>query len=285
MNKIVTLAGRRPLAFALLALVAWFALGALLVLASAALLGVSILENGPQTVGTLGATLILLAAAWRLGWLRAIGVGRVGDWTVWLLAVALLVYLLVAYWLGFFGDLTSDPAVWFRLGEGWAILGRQAVVGFVEETLFRGIILYVLARVWGRTARGLLAAVLVQAALFGAVHMLQAGTVNSWSEALMVVVNSFVSGTWWGATVLLWGTVWPAALLHGASNAAVQLKGLTSLFVQPSVAAYGRATALELPLMALALWFLWRWYRRSAVPISRTAVEPIVVRTDDDHER
>lgn len=285
MDKIETLARRRPLAFALLSLLAWFLLGAVLVLVSAALLQVPMIDDAPQMIGTLGATLILLAAAWRLGWLQAIGIGRLGRWQVWLLAIPLLAYLLFAYWIGFFGDLSLAPAVWARSQVARTILARQVIVGFVEETLFRGVILYVLARAWGRTRRGLLAAVLVQAALFGIIHVLQVGVGSTWSEALMVVVNGFVSGLWWAATVLVWRTVWPAVAFHSLSNAAVQIKGLTSTFIEPSVAAYARATWLELPLAALTLWLLWRWYRGSEQTVPGAAVEPVVVRIRRRRER
>jgi membrane protease YdiL (CAAX protease family) len=238
MERLKVLADRRPLAFALLAILGWLLAGGVLALVSAALLQVPLIAEGPQMVGTLGATLILLVIAWRLGWLPGIGIAGVGSWRVWALVLPLLVYLLAAYWLGFFGDLSFDLGVFTRSESARAILRRQAIVGFVEETLFRGIVLFVLIRAWGGSRRGLVAALLTQAALFGVLHLLQVGMGSSLSEVLMVVLNSLVSGIWWGATALVWQTVWPAVLFHSASNAAVQIKGLTDAAIQPSVTAY-----------------------------------------------
>jgi hypothetical protein len=97
----------------------------------------------------------------------------------------------------------------------------------------------------------------------------------------MVVLNSLVSGIWWGATALVWQTVWPAVLFHSLSNAAVQIKGLADATIQPSVTAYARATLLELPLVLVGLWLLWRWVRRAeAMGPSRLAPEPVEVRAD-----
>jgi membrane protease YdiL (CAAX protease family) len=137
-----------------------------------------------------------------------------------------------------------------------SILLRQGIVGFVEETLFRGIILYALARVWGHTRRGLIAAVIVQAALFGLIHILQALGGSPTSSVLLVIVNGFLSGIWWGALVVGWGSVWPVVILHAASNAAVAIHGLTNPFIEPATTGYLRVTLFELPLVVLGIWIL-----------------------------
>jgi membrane protease YdiL (CAAX protease family) len=168
--------------------------GAVLALGTAALLGVPIIEDIPQITGTLGATVVLLVIAGRMGWLRPIGIARLGGWRVWLLAIPLLITLILAYLYGFFGDISFDLAMLARSDAARRLLVRQAIVGFVEETLFRGLILYALMRAWGRSRRGLIASVIIQAALFGVVHLLQIGVRSSLVTALMVVVNGSVSG-------------------------------------------------------------------------------------------
>ena len=156
------------------------------------------------------------------------------------------------------GDLSFNFGIFARSETARGILLRDGVVGFVEETLFRGIILHVLVRAWGRSRRGLLLSVLVQAALFAVPHLLQAMAGSSWYQVFMVVVNGFVSGIWWGVLVLLGGSLWPVMLLHGLSNLSVQVRSLSSASIEPAIAAYGRATLLELPLALLAIWLLLR---------------------------
>ena len=258
MNTIKTFAEKRPFVFVVLVLLTWFFLGAVLVFGSAALLRVSIVEDVPQIIGTLGATFVLLVIMGRMGWLRSIGIARFGGWRVWLMVLPLLVYMILAYWYGFFGDVSFDFGVFARSDEARRILVRDGIVGFVEETLFRGIVLYALVRVWGKSRGGLIASVIVQAALFGALHMLHVGAGSPSVTVLMVVMNSFLSGIWWGVIVLRWESLWPAIVLHGLSNASVLTKGISSAYIEPATTAYIRATLLEIPLLVLGVWLLLR---------------------------
>jgi membrane protease YdiL (CAAX protease family) len=263
MHRIKAFADNRPLVFALLTIVVWMLLAGVLAVGSAALLGVSMTEAVPQSAGTLGATLVLLALAGRLGWLRSLGIARLGSWRVWVATLLLLAYVILVYVYGFFGDVSYDLGVFARSDAARGILARQAIVGFVEETLFRGLVLYALVRVWGGSTRGRIAAVLVQAALFGVVHVLQAVTGSPLPVALTSMVNSFLSGVWWGAIVLSWGSLWPVIAFHTLSNASVMVRGLSTAIVEPATLAYARATLLELPLLAVGLWLLTRTPPRS----------------------
>jgi membrane protease YdiL (CAAX protease family) len=146
-------------------------------------------------------------------------------------------------------------------------------VGFVEETVFRGIILYALVRVWGTTKPRLFAAVVVQAALFGIPHVLQAFVGLSPLTALVNVANTFVSGLWLGLLVLSVGTLWPAMVLHAVSNAAIIIQGLSSPSIEPSALGYIRATLFELVLVLLGTWIILRVRRVSSLP-SRALSRP-----------
>jgi membrane protease YdiL (CAAX protease family) len=260
-----TFAENRPLAFALLALLCWFLLSAVFAFGSAALMGVPIGEDVPQTVGLLSVTFVLLVIAGRMGWLRAMGITRFGGWKVWLTTIPLLVTLILAYLYGFFGRVSFDLGVLARSDVARKMLVRQGIVGFAEETLFRGFILYSLVRIWGRSKGGLIASVIVQAALFGVPHVLQVGAGISLTTALIVTVNGFLSGIWWGAIVYRWESLWPAILFHSLSNASVLINGLSSATIEPATIAYVRATLLEMPLVALGVWLLLRTPPRSAM--------------------
>ena len=106
---------------------------------------------------------------------------------------------------------------------------------------------------------------IVQAALFGVLHVLQVVAGSSLTAALMVMINSFVSGIWWGVMTLHWQSLWPVILLHSLSNISVLAKGISSAYISPAVTAYGRATLLETPLVVLGMWLLLRTPSRSEV--------------------
>jgi membrane protease YdiL (CAAX protease family) len=196
-------ADRRPLVFALLTLLFWFLVAAAIVAVVAFLLRAPIAGVWPQTVGSLAATGLLLWVISRLGWLRPMGITTFGTWTTWALTLLLGAYLVLSGFYAFFGEIAFGARALFASEGACAILLRQAVVGFVEETVFRGVLLYALVRAWGRTKWGLVAAVVVQAALFAVPHVLQAFVGLSPLTALVNVANTFVSGLWLGLLVLV----------------------------------------------------------------------------------
>ena len=104
----------------------------------------------------------------------------------------------------------------------------------------------------------LIASVIVQAALFGVLHALQILNGGPLMTVFMVMLNSFLSGVWWGAMVICWQSLWPVVVLHSLSNISVLVKGISSAFIEPTTAAYARATLLEIPLVALGIWLLLR---------------------------
>ncbi len=90
---------------------------------------------------------------------------------------------------------------------------------FGEELAFRILLLQGLLAVLGRSRGALVAAVVLQAAVFGAGHAYQ-GPVGA--------IETFLSGLVYGTVTVLGGfAIWPAALAHGLGNTI----GLTRLFL------------------------------------------------------
>jgi membrane protease YdiL (CAAX protease family) len=258
MNRISGLADKKPLVFVILALLAWLGLGTVIVFVAASLFQVPITDPHIQEAGTLGATGVLLLLASRLGWLRKIGVTAFGTWTIWALTLLLGCYLVLSGFYSFFGEVTFDIRSLFGTQEARAILLRQPIVGFVEETMFRGILLYALVRVWGQTRRGLVAAVVVQAALFGTIHALQIIAGSTLANAVANVLNTFVFGVWLGMLVLSVASLWPAIVLHAVSNAFMLIKGLNTRWVDPVSLGYIRAALFDFLLVLVGLWIILR---------------------------
>jgi membrane protease YdiL (CAAX protease family) len=211
-----------------------------------------------QATGTLSATGAVLLLASRLGWLRQIGITAFGTWTIWAVTLLLGCYLVLSGFYSFFGEVTFDARSLTGSQEALAILRRQPIVGFVEETVFRGMLLYALVRACGQSRRGLVAAVVVQAALFGSIHALQVIAGSTLASAMANVLHTFVFGVWTGILVLSAGSPWPTILLHAISNALILMKGLDTPWIDPASRGYIRATLFELPLVAIGLWIILR---------------------------
>jgi carboxyl-terminal processing protease len=269
MRSIRRFATGRPLPFVILATVAWIVAAGVAAFIAARALQRPLADMLPQSLGTLTATACLLVVMRRRGWLRAAGVTALGGRRLWLVTAALTVYVVVAYQVAFFGKMAlNNPTLW-ATGEAQTILMRNVVVGVVEETLFRGFLLYALVRVWGKKRRGILGAVAVPALIFGLTHIMQLLVGNPLDDVLMTILNAFVGGLWYGELVLLGGSLWPAALIHAATNASAQIGAASLTGFDPSVTDYALATAAELPLAIVGLWLLLRKLPGSIPPECR----------------
>jgi membrane protease YdiL (CAAX protease family) len=258
MRGIRRFATAHPLPFVIVAPVVWMMIGGIAAYLAARALQLPPTHKLPQSLGTLVATACVLLVMWRWQWLRAAGVTALGSGRLWLVTTGLMVLIAVAYQLAFFDRIVVDFSTVLASAEAQATLKGCALVGFVEETLFRGFLLYALVRVWGDTRRGLLAAVTLPALLFGLPHIMQVWAGNPLDDTLMTMLNCFVSGLWYGALVLLGGSIWPAVLIHAATNASFQISAASLTGFDPSATGYALATMAELPLVIAGLWLLLR---------------------------
>jgi membrane protease YdiL (CAAX protease family) len=129
------------------------------------------------------------------------------------------------------------------------------------------LVLYALIRVWGNTPRGILGSVLLSSALFALVHLTQIFTSGtSLSSALLLVLQTFLVSIWWGALVVMGGSIWPAVVLHFVVNAVVAVQGLTTPMVEPGILAYRQLLWFSLPLGVLAAGFLTKTTRQPVAP-------------------
>jgi membrane protease YdiL (CAAX protease family) len=105
-----------------------------------------------------------------------------------------------------FGDLVGNlPATLWWIGIGWLI------GGFAEEMIFRGFFLNRLEALLRRGTRGSTMAVLLQAVLFGAVHVYNRGLFG----LLVLGAVGAVLGT---SCLVLRRNLWPVILAHGLGN-------------------------------------------------------------------
>jgi hypothetical protein len=162
--------------------------------------------------GTLALLVALLLTA--LGWWRQVGYRaprRLGD----------LGYFLVPF-LPVFVNLVPGLAA-----PGWwpllAVAAVTLMVGFVEESIFRGLMLAALK------PRGLWRAALVTAVLFGLTHALNVLSGKSLTDDLAQMAYAVAIGFAYAALVLRKGLLWPLVLAHAVID-------LTNLLQKPGLA-------------------------------------------------
>jgi len=112
---------------------------------------------------------ILLVMLFQLGWLNLAGFTFLGGWRTWLITLLPLAYSIVAS--------TYALADSFSFNISDLSLTSQVTIfiliaAFIEEVVFRGLILHCLVRVWGNTNRGLIKIVLVSSLFFCSIHLL-----------------------------------------------------------------------------------------------------------------
>lgn len=179
-----------------------------------------------------------------------------GSRQVWLIALAGLIYFTCASLYSFYGKVAFDFSSLIRLPAARTTVMTQFTVGLSEEILFRGVVLHGLARVWGNTKLGMIGSVFLASLLFAVLHITQVFTHGvSLPSALLLTLETWIVSIWWGALVLLGGSIWSAAMLHFVVSAVVAVQGLTVSMVESDILAYTQilwfSTLLGMPGIGL----------------------------------
>jgi membrane protease YdiL (CAAX protease family) len=154
---------------------------------------------GLYGLANLGLTIIVAALLTAMGWWRLVGFrspDRRGD----------LLYFLVPFVpmaLNFIPGLEAGGLAHFM-----TILAVTLMVGFVEEAIFRGLMLTALK------ARGLWTAAIVTSLLFGLTHALNLLAGKSIVEDAAQAFYAVAIGFAFAALVLKKGIIWPLVLAH-----------------------------------------------------------------------
>ncbi|MHB1319190.1 MAG: CPBP family intramembrane glutamic endopeptidase [Anaerolineae bacterium] len=213
----------------------------------------------PEVLGRALFAAGVLVLIWRMGGLDGAGIARPGGWVVWLVALAGTLYAGAAALQAFYGRLTPDLPRLLGLPRAGRALAVPIFVALAEELLFRGLVLWLLLRVWGGSLAGVLGSVVLSAVLFAVVHGMQVWTVGlPRAAAGYLVLQTLLMALWWGALVVYGGSLWPAVLAHAAVNALMALEGLAGPMAVPEVQGYRQLLLYSLLPGAAALLLLWR---------------------------
>ncbi len=257
MNILRSFTTNQPVLFVLSLTIAWFVLAIVFMGIASSTFRKPYGDVTAVTISRLGVTICTLWLIWRLGWLEESGVTRLGSGPVWLLALGGMVYFACACLYAFYGKVAFDFSTLIRLPAARTTILTQFVVGLSEEILFRGIVIYALTQVWGRTWYGMIGSVLLSSLLFAVLHITQVFSHGvSPASATILTLETFIISIWWGVLVLLGGSIWPAVVLHFLVNAVVPVQGLTVPMIEPEILVYKRLLWFSIPLGLLGIGLL-----------------------------
>lgn len=213
-------------------------------------------------LGRLISIIILFVVLSRLGWLRSAGFTSLGRWGIWLTTLLVLAFAILAsaYAMtgGFEFNLT-DPAL-----TGLVIL-FILTAAFLEEVVFRGLMLHGFVRAWGSTKRGLIKSVLVSSLFFCSIHLLDILGGRPLTAVLLQSLEAIFLGIFLAALVLSGKSIYPAAFFHGVLNIAGYLT-FGSKGLEPGTASWLLLSLFMLPLALYGLYLL------SGIPQGSTPV-------------
>ena len=152
-----------------------------------------------------------------------LGMSKFSIQTKWIIAAILLPVIVKAIYIFLFsGEYIfsgmNNNEIFSTLSEGIVFTGIAA--GFVEEMVFRGLILNLLKSRWNT-----LVAVLVPSVLFGFVHIL--GMNFSIGSCLLVLLAGTVVGIMFSMIAIESGSVWNSGTVHAIWNIVIIGGGLS----------------------------------------------------------
>jgi len=263
MSWLKKLAADSPIAFSFMTTVALWVCYIAAGVAASLLAATAEGQQIASAVGRLIATLVFLSVIWRLGWLSAAGITKLGGWSSWLLVLPVLAYEILSHLYAFFGS--------FGFGApdrpmAWAVALNGAAAGLLEEVVFRALVLCALVRAWGGTRSGVLKSALVSSLFFGAAHLIHLALGRPAPLVLLLFVSAFLGGIYYAGFALHARSVWPAVALHVFLNAVIGAQAVSNPGFAETVSGWLLVLALQLPAVGLGIWMIARAQARPVVP-------------------
>ncbi|WP_054000053.1 CPBP family intramembrane glutamic endopeptidase, partial [Ahrensia marina] len=202
----------------------------------------------------LAASILLIAAIWWFGWrdLRFASPRKSTLKILWLPCLVLLVPLALVFFLGL-------PPISLVV----LVLFNSLLVGFSEETMFRGVLF--------RALRGPLSiwpAIIITSIAFGSVHILNGFTTGDFGAATIQAVSAACSGVLLIALLIRTGSIWVPIIYHALWDALLFIMAVAASdkkTAEPAASTVETATGLGhivvplllvMPNFLFALWLL-----------------------------
>lgn len=257
MNRINTFLNRHHIWSAIILSIVGFVLIAVFSGIASSITGKEFTDLTSLLYGHLLTCLCIVFLIWKLGWLKSAGVAQIGTYRVWVIAIAGIIYFAAASLYSFFGTVSFDIKNLVNWSVSNKIILTNLLVSINEEILFRGVILYVLVRIWGNSKKGQFGSVLLMSAMFAMLHLPPIFFSQvSILTVLLFFFESVIISFWWGAIVLSGGSIWPAIMFHFIGNVVVALQGHSSSMIEPVMRVYVQFFLFSIPLGIIAIWML-----------------------------
>lgn len=124
-------------------------------------------------------------------------------------------------------------------------------IGFVEEMMMRGAVFYILYKAWGSSKKGVYAAVLVQALIFGLAHYSNLRDM-SFIDVTFMVVNATLIGIGFAGLMLVTRTIWLPVVLHSIFDMIARMNELLVPGFENA-----KSTPLEQQIISVIIVFLF----------------------------
>lgn len=257
MKRIEQFAIRRPITFGFT-----FTFVFIMMLVVSAILGN--LWPGDEAYGQPGGILgraisivVLLVILSRIGWLHSSGFTTLGGWRTWLILILPLAYSIAALTYAITGsfDFSFSGSRLISLVTLFVL-----TAAFLEEVLFRGLILHGFVRLWGGTNNGNIKSILVSSLFFCSIHLLDFLSGRPLSNVILQGLEAFFLGVFLGALVLTGKSIYPATFFHGILNLIAYLI-FGSNGVEPATSAWLLLSILMLPLAIFGIYLLQTGHR------------------------
>lgn len=179
----------------------------IIILAVAAIVGTITKKMGLPDYMLYGGTMLVLAAItalilWKMKWWETIGFRRLNKKHIYLLVIPALP--MIGNMLGSYKQIEIGFYIYYLL--------LNLLVGFVEEGIYRGLMLRVLLK------KGVWKAVIITSMLFSLSHIMNALAGWNWLHVLLQLGYAFAFGFGWAAFALRTGAIWPLMLVHFLGN-------------------------------------------------------------------
>ena len=134
----------------------------------------------------------------KLKWWRKIGFRRFEKKFIYLLVIPSIP--MIGTVLGSYKSIGMEFYIYYLL--------MNILVGFVEEGIYRGIMVRVLV------PKGVWKAVIISSLIFSLTHIMNALVGWNWQHVALQLCYAFAIGFGWAAFALRTGTIWPLMLIH-----------------------------------------------------------------------
>lgn len=205
-----------------------------------------------ETLAKLTITTCFVFLLWGFGWLKISGVTFLGSKRIWFLAIGIAAYKAILSVYAFTGSFEFHlPSAELTA----AVLIFTLATSLLEETMYRGLLLTAMVKAWGSTRKGLFAVAILSGFFWASTHFINL-LIRPFPLVALQVLEMMMVGFVYAALVFTGRSIWPAVVIHWATNAAVSLQISQIPGFSETNTAWVTSFLVTLPLIAVGIYLL-----------------------------